>query len=64
MNRFKSEEAMAKLTKAEFNHLVKEHIRADKKSGTICVSLSLQCSKKCKIVVHTVHICHYPPCPC
>jgi hypothetical protein len=55
---------MAKLTKAEFNHLVKKHIRAEKHSGKICVTVTLQCGKNCQSTVHTVHICRYPPCPC
>lgn len=54
---------MAKLTRAEFNHLVKKHIRAESKSGKICVSVTLQCSKDCKSVIHYVKICRYPPCP-
>jgi hypothetical protein len=55
---------MAKLTKAQLDHLVKEHLSAESNKGKICVALTLQCSKKCKLKIHIVHICHYPPCPC
>jgi hypothetical protein len=55
---------MAKLKKADFDHLVKKHFKAGIKSGKICVTLTLQCSKTCTVVVNNVHFCRYPPCPC
>jgi hypothetical protein len=64
MIRFESEEAMAKLTKAQLDHLVKKHLRAQSDRGKICVTLTLECPKGCKSVIHNVHICRYPPCPC
>jgi hypothetical protein len=54
---------MAKLTKAELNHLVKKHIRAERAKGKICVSVTLQCGKDCKSTIHSIKICRYPPCP-
>lgn len=55
---------MAKLTKAELDHVVKKHLRVKTSKGKICVTLTLQCSKDCKVVISNVHFCRYPPCPC